>query len=146
MALPFCLETSQIRIKVQNFPGGPVAKTPCSQCRWLGLSLVRELDPTCREERSCMLQGNRNTTCHNEDPVQPNIIKNKLFLSFIYLFLASLGLCCCSLAFSSCSERRLLFIVVDRLLIAEASCCRQWALEHMGLIVVAHGAYSPLCM
>ena len=31
-----------------NFPGGPVAKTLCSQCRgaWVQ-SLVRELNPTC---------------------------------------------------------------------------------------------------
>ena len=77
---------------------------------------------------------------------QINIIKKNYFLSFIYVFLASLGLCCCSLAFSSCSERRLLFIVVDRLLIAEASHCRAWALERIGLIVVVHGAYLPLCM
>ena len=31
---------------------------------------------------------------------------------FIYLFLAALGLHCCALAFSSCSERGLLFVVV----------------------------------
>ena len=39
---------------------------------------------------------------------------------FIYLF-AALGLCCCSWAFSSCSERRLLFVAVRGLLIAVAS-------------------------
>ena len=50
--------------------------------------------------------------------------KNKLF---IYLFLAALGLCCCTWAFSSCGERGLLFIVVHRLLIAVAS------------LVVVHG-------
>ena len=38
----------------------------------------------------------------------------------IYLFLAVLGLHCCALAFSSCGERGLLFIVVRRLLIAVA--------------------------
>ena len=32
----------------RDFPGGPVAKTPCSQSRGLGVpSLVKELDPTC---------------------------------------------------------------------------------------------------
>ena len=32
----------------RDFPGGPVGKTPCSQCRWPGVqSLVGELDPTC---------------------------------------------------------------------------------------------------
>ena len=40
---------------------------------------------------------------------------------FIYLFMAVLGLCCCVLAFSSCSERGLLFVAVRELLIAGAS-------------------------
>ena len=37
-------------------------------------------------------------------------------LFFIYLFLAALGLLCCTWAFSSCSERGLLFVAVCRLL------------------------------
>ena len=44
----------------------------------------------------------------------------KNLYSFIY-FLAALGLRCCARAFSSCSERGLLFIVVCGLLIAVAS-------------------------
>ena len=43
------------------------------------------------------------------------------FNKFIYLFLAALGLHCCAQAFSSCSERGLLFVVVCRLLTAVAS-------------------------
>ena len=43
------------------------------------------------------------------------------FIYFIYLFLAALGLRCCTRAFSSCGERGLLFIVVRGLLIAVAS-------------------------
>ena len=43
------------------------------------------------------------------------------YLFFIYLFLAALGLHCCSRAFSSCGERGLLFVEVRRLLIAVAS-------------------------
>ena len=39
----------------------------------------------------------------------------------IYLFLAVLGLRCCSRAFSSCGERGLLFVVVRGLLIVVAS-------------------------
>ena len=39
----------------------------------------------------------------------------------MYLFLAALGLCCCTPAFSSCSEQGLLFIAVRRLLIEVAS-------------------------
>ena len=43
-----------------------------------------------------------------------------LFLKFC-LFLAALGLPCCVRAFSSCGERRLLFIAVRGLFIAVAS-------------------------
>ena len=43
--------------------------------------------------------------------------KNK----FIYLFLAALGLRCCTQAFSSCGEWGLLFVVVCGLLIVVAS-------------------------
>ena len=43
------------------------------------------------------------------------------FYSFIYSFLAVLGLCCCTRAFfSSCGERGLLFVAVRRLLIPVA--------------------------
>ena len=40
---------------------------------------------------------------------------------FICLFLAVLGLCCCTWAFSSCGKQGLLFVVVQGLLIAVAS-------------------------
>ena len=43
------------------------------------------------------------------------------FNIFIYLFLAALGLRCCTRAFSSCGEQGLLFIAVRGLLIAVAS-------------------------
>ena len=39
----------------------------------------------------------------------------------MYLFMAVLGLPCCTRAFSSCGERGLLFVVVRGLLIAVAS-------------------------
>ena len=45
---------------------------------------------------------------------------------FIYLFLAALGFCCCTRAFSSCGERGLLFVAVRGLLMAVASL----AVEH----------------
>ena len=44
-----------------------------------------------------------------------------ILIYFIYLFLAALGLHCCTRAFSSCGERGLLFSEVRRLLIAVAS-------------------------
>ena len=40
---------------------------------------------------------------------------------FIYSFFAALGLSCCTWAFSSCSERGLLFVAVRGLLLAMAS-------------------------
>ena len=45
-------------------------------------------------------------------------LKKKLFFN---LFLAALGLGCCMQAFSSCSERGLLFVAVCGLLIVVAS-------------------------
>ena len=45
----------------------------------------------------------------------------KIYLLYFYLFLAALGLCCCTWAFSSCGERGLLFIAVRGLLIAVTS-------------------------
>ena len=44
-----------------------------------------------------------------------------LLYLFIYLFLAALGLRCCTWAFSSCSEGGLLLVVVHGLVIAVAS-------------------------
>ena len=43
------------------------------------------------------------------------------FIIIIFLLLAALGLCCCAQAYSSCSERGLLFVAVCGLLIAVAS-------------------------
>ena len=53
-----------------------------------------------------------------------------------------LGLRCCARAFSSCSERGPLVIVVHGLLIAVASCCGAWALGAGASVVVACGLSS----
>ena len=42
----------------------------------------------------------------------------KIYLFIIYLFLAGLGLCCCTQTFSSCGDRGLLFAAVSGLLVA----------------------------
>ena len=55
------------------------------------------------------------------------------FLSLIYLFLAALGLRCCTRAFSSCGERGLLFLLVLRLLFAVASLAVEHGLWARGL-------------
>ena len=56
-----------------------------------------------------------------------------LFIYLIYLFLAALGLRCCAQTFSSCGERRLLFVAVLRLLIAVASLVAEHGLYARGL-------------
>ena len=43
------------------------------------------------------------------------------FINLIYLFLAALGLCCCTWVFSSCGGQVLLFVAVRGLLIVVAS-------------------------
>ena len=51
----------------------------------------------------------------------PGILHSDFLFFYFFLFLAELGLCCCTRAFSSCGERGLLFVAVHRLLIAVAS-------------------------
>ena len=61
----------------------------------------------------------------------------------MYLFKATLGLRCCVQSFSSCSEQRLLFVMVHGLLIVVASLwCRAQALGAWASVVVAHGLSS----
>ena len=57
---------------------------------------------------------------NNVKPILRTIFLN-LFHLFIYLFLAALGLRCCTWAFYSCGERGLLFVAVHGLLIAAVS-------------------------
>ena len=55
-----------------------------------------------------------------------------IYLFFIYLFLAALGLHCCTRAFSSCGKGELLFVAVHRLLIAVAPLVAEHGLRHVG--------------
>ena len=60
--------------------------------------------------------------------------------SDLYVFMAALGLHCCSRAFSSCGERGLLFVAVCRLLLAVASLVTEhWLLGAWASVVVVHG-------
>ena len=65
---------------------------------------------------------------------QELLLTDLVFLNYLftyYLFLAALGLPCCTWALSSCGHGGLLFVVACELLIAVAfSCCRAWALGH----------------
>ena len=60
------------------------------------------------------------------------LISLKFFL-FIYLFMAVLGLRCCTRAFSSCSEQGLLFVAVRGFLTAVASLAVEHGLKAHGL-------------
>ena len=65
-----------------------------------------------------------------------------LFLYFLNLFLAVLGLLC-YMGFSLFSESGGYFLVaVHRLLIVVASCCRAQAPGYVGLVVAARGLIS----
>ena len=71
-------------------------------------------------------------------------------IDLFILFLAALGLRCCTWAFSSCGEQGLLFIVVCGLLIAVASLAVEHRLQarrlqqlwHVGSVVVARRVQS----
>ena len=56
-----------------------------------------------------------------------------IYFLFIYLFLAALGLHCCSRAFSRCGERGLLFVAAHGLLISVAFLVSEHRLEELGL-------------
>ena len=58
-------------------------------------------------------------TSHFLNIILQSTLKKNFFN--LFLFLAALGLRCCSRAFSSCGERGLLFVVMHGLLIAAAS-------------------------
>ena len=76
-------------------------------------------------------------------PLYKEVLLLLFSILFIYLLLVVLGLRCCMLAFSSCGERGLLFVVVRGLLIAVASLvCRAWDLGARASVVVAHGLSS----
>ena len=82
------------------------------------------------------------------DTYHPSGCEVYLVNLFIYLFLAALGLLCCTQAFCSCGERGLLFVVVRVLLIAVASRCGAQALGVWASVVVARrlsscGVWAP---
>ena len=67
---------------------------------------------------------------------------NKFIYLFIYLFRAELGLCCCARAFSSCSERGLLFIACADFSLWWLLLLRSRALGAWASVVVARGLSS----
>ena len=61
------------RCQNRDFPSGPVARTPPSQCRDLGsIPLVRELGPTCHNQDSARILKISLAAMKSEDPVCPN--------------------------------------------------------------------------
>ena len=68
-----------------------------------------------------------------------NIYLFNKFIYFIYLFLASLGLCCCTRAFSSCGGRGASLCCGSRASHCGGfSCCGARALGAQASVVVAH--------
>ena len=63
----------------------------------------------------------------------------KFIYLYLYLFLAVLGLRFCARAFSSCSKRGPLFIVVRRPLTIVSSLVGSTGSRYAGSVVVAHG-------
>ena len=59
--------------------------------------------------------------------------------------MAVLGLCCCTQPFSDCKEWGLLFSCSMRASHCGGfSCCRAWALTHVGSVVVLHWLSCPM--
>ena len=66
-----------------------------------------------------------------------------VFIFYLFIYLAALGLRCCARAFSSCNEWGLLFVVVCGLLTAVASLCSgAQAPGTRAAVVVARGLSS----
>ena len=71
----------------------------------------------------------------------------RVFIFYLFIYLAALSLHCCVQAFSNCREWGLIFVVVHGLLIAVASLVAEHRLQahrlqqlwHVGSVVVAHG-------
>ena len=74
--------------------------------------------------------------------VQPARLLSFFFLTYLYLFLAVLGLHFCARAFSSCGKRGPLFIAVCGPLTVAASPVAEHDSRRAGSVVVAHG---PSC-
>ena len=64
------------------------------------------------------------------------------FFLKMYLFLAELSLRCCMQAFSGWSQRGLLFVAMQGLLMVVASCCGVWALGIRVSVAVSLGVSS----
>ena len=61
------------------------------------------------------------------------------FKVYVFTFLAALGFHCCTQAFSSCGEQRLLFVAVLASHCGGFSCCGARALGTQALVAAAHG-------
>ena len=97
-----------------------------------GLAAPRHVGSSRTRTRTCVPCIGRRILNHCATREVPIII----FLNkFIYLFLAALGLCCCTRAFSSCGEWGLLFVAVRVLLLLQSMGSRSAGSS----VVVVHG-------
>ena len=81
--------------------------------------------------------------CHVCFLSSPNIPESMIFKMYSFI-LVTLGLSRCSLAFSSCGERGLLFVAVHRPLIAGLLLLQSTGFRRSGSVVVVHGLSSPV--
>ena len=85
---------------------------------WLSCSVACGIFPD-QGSNPCPLHWQADSQPLHHQGSPQSFLKKNLFN--LFLFLAALGLHCCTWAFSSCGERGLLFVVVRRLLMAVAS-------------------------
>ena len=65
------MNLNAVKIRSGDFPGGPVAKTPCSQCWGPGFSPWSGTSSLIPQLRVCMTQV-IDPACYSKDPAQPN--------------------------------------------------------------------------
>ena len=85
---------------------------------WLSCSVACGIFPD-QGSNPCPLHWQADSQPLHHQGSPQSFLKKNLFN--LFLFLAALGLHCCTWAFSCCGERGLLFVVVRRLLMAVAS-------------------------
>ena len=106
-----------------NITDCPNLKTLSEWSRDINCVVLQEVQETKKEHMKTESKGDKDS--------RPCAFIWSLIYLLTYLFLAVLGLCCCTQAFSSCSKWGLLSkCMAWASHCSSFSCCRAWALEH----------------